>query len=89
MDQIIHIQKNTISTMHNTEITPELLLEKGFKIQIIEDKTFFRKGDIGLHYDHVWVLDTFSFGLPYCTTIYDNIWEELVRLANEAGIDID
>lgn len=75
--------------MNNTEITPELLLEKGFKIQIIEDRTFFRKGLVWLCLDKVWIPCKMINGELRHTNEYVRTWEELERLVNEAGKDID
>jgi len=74
---------------NKTKITPELLLQKGFKVQIIDGKTFFNKGKVGIYLEQKWKPCNKYFGLPLDTNIYIENWEGLECLANEAGIDID
>lgn len=75
--------------MGKTTLTPSLLREKGFVEKLMYGNIYFIKSKIAVTYNFKWIPCSTEFGQPLCTNVYVDTWEELVRLANEAGIAIE
>ena len=75
--------------MGKTILTPTLLREKGFSERLMFGNIYFVKSKIAVVYNFKWIPCNFELGQPLCTNVYVDTWEELVRLAKEAGIDIN
>ena len=74
--------------MGQTLLSPKLLREKGFEERLMFGNVYFVKSKIAVVYQFRWIPCTMEFGEPLCTNVYIDTWEELVRLAKNAGIDI-
>lgn len=62
------------------ELSIQLLLDKGFKPEIIENQIFLKNNQIAVTYNHVWIPCRMVNGVPVCTNCYVNTWEELGNL---------
>lgn len=71
--------------MANTQITEELLKEKGFSNKIIDGHTVFSNGRYGLMHLHAWIpLNVTDFSVPVMSNAYINTWEEFEKLIEES-----
>lgn len=75
--------------MGRTLLSPKLLEAKGFTERLMFGDIYYVKYKIAVVYKFRWIPCTMDFGQPLCTNIYIDTWEELVRLAQDAGIDIE
>ena len=71
--------------MGKTQITPQLLLQKGFDEKMMFGQTIYVKGKYALVHSFAWVPCNLEFGTPLSTNMYVNTWEEFEKLTLEGG----
>lgn len=71
--------------MEKTIITPQLLLDKGFKERIMFGQIVYYKEKIALVYSFAWLPCNYETGKPLSTNVYVNTWEEFEKLMLEGG----
>lgn len=69
--------------MEQTPITPTLLKEKGFEIELVNGNTIYRRGNLAIMHIYSWMPVNLDFNIPLVTNVYVNTWEEYERLINQ------